>query len=162
MIEVDKVQNDFLSTIRSAPKLNREISVAESAIEHEGANVLAFYVPELPRGAKPAYLKGDIRQSFLRRGGGDERCTQAEIERMLRDASSTRFDAEVLDLDPARCFDEPSIRWYRTVFNRAKPGTDETADDLTFLHNWGFRRRAEGQSRADPFGNPASSVPTRT
>ncbi len=138
VIEVDKVQNDFLSTIRSRQKLNREISVAESAIEHEGANVLAFYVPELPRGAKPAYLKGDIRQSFIRRGGGDERCTQAEIERMLRDASSTRFDAEVLDLDPARCFDEPSIRWYRTVFNRAKPGTDETADDLTFLHNWGF------------------------
>ncbi len=138
VVEVDKILNDFLSTVRSRQKLNREISVTESAIEHEGAHVLAFYVPESLRGVKPVYLKGDIRQSYIRRGGGDERCTQAEIERMLRDASGTRYDAEVLDLDPSRCFDESSIRWYRTIFNRAKPGTDEAAADLTFLHDWGF------------------------
>lgn len=138
VVEVDKVQNDFLSVIRSRQKLNHDISVAESAIEHEGAHVLAFYVPESQRGAKPVYLKGDIRQSFIRRGGGDERCTQAEIERMLRDASARRYDAEPLDLDPERCFDGKSIRWYRSVFNRANPGKDETADDLKFLHDWGF------------------------
>lgn len=138
VVEVDKVQGDFLSTLRSRQKLNREISVTETAIEHNGAHVLAFYVPESLRGVKPVYLKGDIRQSFIRRGGGDERCTPAEIERMLRDASATRYDAETLDLDPTRCFDEASIRWYRTAFNRAKPGTDESVDDLTFLHNWGF------------------------
>ena len=136
--------SDFLSAVRAREKLNREISITESAIEHEGAHVLAFYVPELPRGAKPVYLKGDIRQSFIRHGGGDERCTQAEIERMLRDASVSRFDAEMLDLDPARCFDESSIRWYRTVFDH-HPGTDETADDLTFLHSWGFVVEQKGK-----------------
>lgn len=138
VIEVDKILSDFLSTVRSRQKLNREISVIESAIEHDGAHVLAFYVPESLRGVKPVYLKGDIRQSYIRRGGGDERCTQGEIERMIRDASGTRYDAEVLDLDPTRCFDESSIRWYRAIFNRARPGTDEAAADLTFLHNWGF------------------------
>ena len=138
VVEVDKVQNDFLSTLRSRQKLNHEISVTESAIEHDGAHVLTFYVPESLRGVKPVYLRGDIRQSFIRRGGGDERCTPAEIERMLRDASGNRYDAEALDLDPARCFDDASIRWYRSVFNRTKPGTDESADNLTFLHNWGF------------------------
>ena len=62
---------------------------------------MAFYIPELPRSQKPAYLKGDPRQSYIRRGGGDEKCTPKEIERFLRDAGESPFDSSLVeDLDP--------------------------------------------------------------
>lgn len=93
VIDVDKVQNDFLSSLRGG-KLNRVIAVHEDKIEHEGKTLLTFFVPESCRNEKPVYLKGDIRQSYIRRGAGDEQCTQNEIERFIRDASSQRYDSE--------------------------------------------------------------------
>ena len=89
--EVDKVQNDFLSTLRSGEKLNRVITVSEETVEHEGKTLLVFFIPESPRSEKPVYLKGDIRQSYIRKGSGDEKCTQTEIERFLRDSAEIRY-----------------------------------------------------------------------
>ena len=86
VVEVDKVQNEFLSTLRSGKRLNRVITVAEEATEVGGKTLLVFHVPESPRRDKPIYLGGNIRESFIRRGAGDEQCTMAEIERFLRDA----------------------------------------------------------------------------
>ncbi|HLA80351.1 MAG TPA: ATP-binding protein, partial [Thermoleophilia bacterium] len=75
VIEVDKVQNDFLSCLRTGDKLNRVIAAQEDAVEHDDKALLVFYIPESRRGEKPVYLNGDIRKSFIRRGGGDEHCT---------------------------------------------------------------------------------------
>ena len=96
VIEVDRVQNEFLSCLRTGTKLNRSISVHESTLEHDGKTLLVFYVPEARRKDKPIYLNGDIRKSYIRRGGGDERCTGPEIERFLRDAADTTYDNEIM------------------------------------------------------------------
>lgn len=139
VIEVDKVQNDFLSALRSRQKLNRSINVQESALEHEDKTLLVFYIPEALRQDKPVYLQGDIRQSFLRRGGGDEKCSQEELERLLRDASSERYDAQLVEFDLASCFDASTITWYRNVYER-KPGNRSHAEktDLDFLFELGL------------------------
>ena len=136
--EVDKVQNDFLSVLRSGQKLNRVIVAKERLIEDDGRTLLVFHIPEARRQDKPVYLNGDIRRSFLRRGAGDERCTQAEIERLLRDAADERHDAQTMDLDPERCFDDKSLRWYRKRFDDRNPGHDESLSHMEFLHHWGF------------------------
>ena len=81
---------------------------------------------------------GDIRRSFIGRGAGDERCTEAEIERLLRDAADERHDGGTVDLDPERCFDDASLRWYRKHFEDRNPGHDESLSHLEFLHHWGF------------------------
>ena len=52
VLEVDKVQNEFLSALRGG-KLNRIIAVEEENIEHEGKTILTFFVPESPRNEKP-------------------------------------------------------------------------------------------------------------
>ena len=126
VLEVDKVQNDFLSVLRSGQKLNRVIAVDERLIEDDGKALLVFHIPEARRQDKPIYLGGDIRRSFIRRGAGDERCTQTEIERLLRDAADERHDGEVVDLDPERCFDDGSVRWYRKLFDDRNPTQDTT------------------------------------
>lgn len=147
--EVDKVQNDFLSTLRAGDKLNRVITVAESRHELDGKTLLVFHVPESPRHEKPVYLRGDIRQSFIRRGAGDERCRMVEIERFLRDATAD-FDSQLLDLDPERFFDPDSLRWYRRLFDDRNPGRRQSPSDIEFLHEWGFVRERDGSGPLAP------------
>ena len=115
VLEVDKVQSDFLSVLRAGQKLNRVITTTERMIEDDGKTLLVFHVPEARRQHKPVYVGRDIRRSFIRRGAGDERCTPAEIERLLRDAADERYDGETVDLDPEHCFEDSSLRWYRRL-----------------------------------------------
>ena len=138
VLEVDKVQNDFLSVLRSGQKLNRVVAVGEHLIENDGKALLVFHVPEARRQDKPIYLGGDIRKSYIRRGAGDEQCTQTEIERLLRDAADERYDGEVVDLDPERCFDDQTLRWYRKLFYERSPEHDEALSHVEFLHYWGL------------------------
>ena len=143
--EVDKVQNDFLGVLRSGQNLNRVIVVKERLIEEDGKALLVFHIPEARRQDKPVYLNNDIRRSFLRRGACDERCTQAEIERLLRDAADECYDGEAVDLDPERCFDDGSLRWYRKLFDDRNPGHDATLSHLEFLHHWGLIVEVSGR-----------------
>ena len=138
VMQVDKVQNEFLSTLRSRQKINRAIGVAEDVVETDGTTLLVFHIPESPRSDKPVYLDGDIRRSYIRRGAGDERCTPGEIERFLRDASEDRYDGEPLGLDAEEFFDPESVRWYRRVFDERNPGRHQALSDVEFLNEWGF------------------------
>lgn len=142
----DKVQNDFLSCLRAVDKLSRAIDVKGEIHNIDGNVVLAFYIPELPRSQKPAYLKGDPRQSYIRRGGGDEKCTPKEIERFLRDAGESPFDSSLVeDLDPNDFCDDRALAWYRRRFNEMQPGRHEMLDDREFLREWGFLVEAAGR-----------------
>jgi ATP-dependent DNA helicase RecG len=136
---VDQVQNDFLSTLRSQNKLNREISVKAHKYDLDGKTVLAFYIPELPRHDKPVYLKGNPRESYVRRGAGDERCTQRELEQFLRDAAQECYDTQtVSDIPPDGFFDEETVAWFQSELIRRDPGRKETKNLLDFLVHWNF------------------------
>ena len=137
--QVDKVQNDFLTTIRSGQKLSRSIELDADAIEVDGKILLAFFVPESPRSRKPVYLDGNPRRTFIRRGGCNERCQRSELEHFLRDAAEDRYDNRVLkELDAHEFFDPDSVRWYRSVFFDRNPGRHQSFTDVEFLHEWGF------------------------
>lgn len=139
VIEVDKVQNNFLSCLRTTDKLSCPIAAKEDVIEHKERTLLVFYIPEARRSDKPVYLNRDIRRSYIRRGGGDERCTPEEIERFLRDASERRYDSALItELDAEDFFDSASVAWYRRLFNERNPGRQEALTDVEFLNEWGF------------------------
>lgn len=137
--EPDKVQNDFLAVLRGGQKLNRVLAVQAHRFEVDGKHVFAFYVPEMARADKPVYLKGDPRQSYVRRGAGDEQCTQSELERFLRDAAQDRYDGAVLaELAAESCFDLGTVKWYQAQFVRRNPEHAEITDPIAFLLNWNF------------------------
>ena len=138
VLDVDKVQNDFLSALHTGEKLNRVVAAQEQLIKEDGKTLLVFHIPEAHRQDKPVYLGSDIYKSFIRRGAGDERCTPTEIEGLLRDAAHERYDAETVDFDPGRCFDDESVRWYRTRFYDRNPDHDESLSHPEFLHHWGL------------------------
>ena len=142
----DKVQNDFLSALRGGQKLNRSLLVEPRRFEIDGKHVLAFRVPEAARSDKPVYLKGDPRQSYIRRGAGDEQCSPSELERFLRDAAQERFDGMAIpDLPVERCFDLATVKWYQTQFARRNPEHPEIADPISFLLNWNFIVERDGR-----------------
>lgn len=136
--DADKIQNDFLGQVRDTNKVSVFLPIGGTVHDLADGTVLAFYIPEAERHQKPVYLDGNPKKAHIRRGGRDDTCTGDELLRFIRDASNIRYDAETLDVDIGRCFDEVSVRWYRARFAASNPGKDTAADDITFLRNWGF------------------------
>ena len=126
VLDVDKVQNEFVSTLRQQEKISLIINVEEHLHNIDGNDLLIFYVPEATRADKPVYLNKDIRKAFIRKGGADVRCSQEEIQRLINDASADRYDGHTIEFDLQSCFDTASISWYRNVYER-KPGNRSTA-----------------------------------
>ncbi|MDE2440713.1 MAG: putative DNA binding domain-containing protein [Betaproteobacteria bacterium] len=136
--DADQMQNTFLGQVRDTNKVSVLLPIEPKKHDLPEGIVLAFYVPEATRQQKPVYIDGNPKKAYVRRGGRDDTCTGDELMRFMRDASSIRYDADTLDVDITRCFDDTSVRWYRARFDASNPGKDTAADDTTFLRNWGF------------------------
>ena len=144
--EVDKVQGEFITTLRNASKVSRTIELDAELISHDDGVVLAFYIPEASRDDKPVHLKGDWRESYIRRGASDLKCSEEELRRFIRDAAQERPDGDVVEISPDRCFDEASVRWYRREFDKRKSGYEDKSH-VEFLHEWGLVIEKDGQLR---------------
>ncbi|MFD2249772.1 ATP-dependent DNA helicase RecG [Pseudochelatococcus lubricantis] len=136
--DADQMQNTFLGQVRDTNKVSVLLPIEPKKHDLPEGIVLAFYIPEAPRQQKPVYIDGNPKKAYIRRGGRDDTCTGDELLRYIRDASNTRYDAETLDVDIGRCFDEASVRWYRARFAASNPGKDTATDDTSFLRTWGF------------------------
>lgn len=136
--DADGMQNDFLGQVRDVNKVSIRLPISGTVHQLPEGTVLAFYVPEAKRNEKPVFIDRSPHKAYIRRGGRDDTCTGDELLRFIRDASNVRYDAEPLDVDISRCFDEPTVRWYRGRFAASNAGRDAAVDDTTFLRNWGF------------------------
>ncbi|MEI6207841.1 MAG: RNA-binding domain-containing protein [Desulfuromonadales bacterium] len=145
VIEADRIQNAFLGQLRDSNKISVFLPVTGTPHTFPEGTVLIFFIPEASRQDKPVFIDGNPRKAYVRRGSRDDTCTGDELVRFIRDSATDRYDAEPLDLDLQRCFDEASVRWYRGRFNASKPGRDEADDDPTFLHKWGFLVERSGR-----------------
>lgn len=143
--EADVVQNAFLGQLRDTKKISAILDVKTDMHALPEGTVLAFFIPEAPREKKPVYIDGNPKNAYIRRGSRDEACLGDELLRFIRDAATDRYDAQPLDLDPERCFDTASVRWYRSLFASSNPGKNGTDDDPTFLRNWGFLAEQSGK-----------------
>lgn len=139
VIDVDKVQNEFLTTLRQREKINRVIEVKEGLQTISDKDLLIFYIPEAARSEKPVYLNGDIKRSFLRKGACDVKCSDVELKRLLNDASKDRYDGNTFDYDISKCFSSKDIAWYRRQYE-GKAGNRSYADlnDEDFLFQFGL------------------------
>ena len=148
VLSVDKVQGDFLTALRQRDKISANLEVREERHLLQESDLLVFYVPEAGRGEKPVYLNGDIRRSFVRKGGSDVRCSANERDRFLIDAMPQRFDGQAVERDPDNAFDPESIRWYRDTYER-HPGNRSYANlpDFDFLDEMGLLVEQDGRKR---------------
>lgn len=143
----DKIQNDFLSVLHADQKLNHDIAVTEKQMNVDGRTILAFHIEENPRTRKPVYLDGDIRRTFIRRGGGDYKAQMPDIERMLRDATADRWDAQVFEYPFEEAIDKESLVWYLGRFHDLNQGFDRGISNEEFLLNWGHMVHVGGERK---------------
>jgi len=104
----EKLSQDFIGVLRSGEKFNKKIDVKCEKYDLDGNTVLAFYI--LSSEKKPVYY-GNLKNTFLRSGSGDQRAIQEEIDAMLRDSAfgtkdkeTTKFSLEDLDKDTLNQF----------------------------------------------------------
>ena len=137
--DVDKVQNDFLSCLRNGGKLSRVIPPDAELHEIEGKHVLVFYIPESDRKDKPVYLGKRIDQAYIRRGGGDELCTESELRAFIRDASDMPFDRSLeYGVAPNSFLNPSTLKWYRTLLDHRLAGKYAHLNDQDFLLEMGL------------------------
>ncbi len=142
----DRVQDAFLTTLRSGQKINRIIVAEPHVHEIDEKRILAFFIPESGRNQKPVYLNGNPRDSFIRRAARDERMTDNELQRFLRDAAQQPWDSEALpDFEIEPSIDTETLSWYQAQFFRRNPEQRQIEDPLEFLQEWNFATQQRGK-----------------
>jgi ATP-dependent DNA helicase RecG len=142
----DRVQDAFLTTLRSGQKLNSVISADPHVYDLDGKQILAFFIAEVDRHQKPVYLNGNPRDSFIRRAARDERMTDIELQRFLRDAAQQSWDGEtVADFPVESSIDIDTLNWYQEQFVRRNPEQRQINDPIEFLLEWNFIRHQSGK-----------------
>lgn len=117
---VEKLQNDFLSSLRGE-KFSLQLSSKGHLLNYSGKKVVLFKINSMPVHCKPIYYGGDIRNTFVRRGSGDYRCSKEEINRMLREASELSSDSMLLDGFTMKDIDKDTIETYKTYLRYNTP-----------------------------------------
>jgi ATP-dependent DNA helicase RecG len=134
VIDADQVQNEFLGQVRDKNKISAFLPINGDLQDFDEGRVIVFYIPEAERKDKPVHLDGNPKKAYIRRGGRDDICTNDELIRFIRDASTTRHDSERLpDFDVERCFDANTVRWYRQRHAERNPGRYDDLSDVEFL-----------------------------
>ncbi len=143
----DRVQDAFLTTLRSGQKLNHIVDALPHVYELDGKRILAFFIAEVDRHQKPIYLNGNPRDSYIRRAARDERMTNNELQRFLRDAALQSWDGEgVPDFPIESSIDIDTLSWYQDQFSRRNPEQRQIADPIEFLLEWNFIVHQSGKS----------------
>ncbi|HIE54097.1 MAG TPA: transcriptional regulator, partial [Chromatiaceae bacterium] len=126
--------------------LNQLIDAQPKVHELEGKRILAFFIPESDRHQKPVYPNGNPRDSYIRRAARDERMTNNELQRFLRDAAQRSWDGEGLsDFPIASSIDKETLKWYQAQFYRRNEAQRQIDDPIEFLQEWNFAVHKAGE-----------------
>lgn len=108
---VEKLEQDFVGTLRSQTKFNLPLSVMVRRYYIDGKTILAFYIPSSP--IKPVYFNNNLSNTFIRTGSGDQRATEMEILAIQRDqAFGSRSEMAVPNTSYAD-INQNSLQTYR-------------------------------------------------
>lgn len=105
----------------------------------DGNRIIVIEVPRAQRYDKPVYVDGNpLSGSYRRNGEGDYKCTQEEVQSMLRDAARQTQDMQVLESMGLDVLDYESVRRYRIRMKNYRPGhVWEELEDIEFLYKLG-------------------------
>jgi len=136
----EKIHNDFITTLRSE-KFNTAFSAKGIKKRINSKTVLVYYIPEMPRQAKPIYFN-EIRNTFIRYGGTDQRATKKEIEKFLREASESSSDSMVFNDTTIDDLRKDSIERFVNLFRSVTQNTElATLNPEQLLIRKGFLRK---------------------
>ncbi|WMB29637.1 BlaI/MecI/CopY family transcriptional regulator [Streptococcus didelphis] len=83
----------------------------------EGKTIIIIPINKVDYKDKPIYLNENITSTYFRQGTGDYRCSQEQINTMLRDSAKESFDGTLIQNFSILDLDEETINRYREKFN---------------------------------------------
>lgn len=113
----EKIEQDFVTVLRSNSKFNQRIPVQTAKFDIEGKTVMAFYIPMSEY--KPVYISVPSN-TYIRIGSGDQRATEYEVRAMQRDQAFGKKSNEAVF---GSCYDDinqgafQDYRAYLRAFN---------------------------------------------
>ncbi len=132
----EKVEQDFVTVLRSNSKFNQRISVHTAKFDIGGKAVLAFYIPMSEY--KPVYISVPSN-TYIRIGSGDQRATEYEIRAMQRDQAFGKKSNEAVF---GSCYDDinqGSFQDYRNFLRVFNPDLSyNTLSDTEFAVKTGI------------------------
>ncbi len=143
----EKVTKELWDLLNDNRKVNVNLLSPNDVIKKEisGKTVIEVHVPRAERRRRPVYINGTMdRGTYKRNGQGDYHCSISELQQMLRDASDTSHDSEVIERMSIDDLDPQSIQSYRKRIasrNPTHPWNDK--DDKDFLRLTGACSKAE-------------------
>ncbi len=114
----EKIEQDFLATLRSGQKFNAILSPQASKYKIDNKNIIAFYIPASDK--KPIYYNNQAN-TFIRRGSADQKATPEERDAMYRDQTFGTKTSENAKSTSRADLDDRSIRQYRDYMSRFNP-----------------------------------------
>ncbi|MGD1849817.1 MAG: RNA-binding domain-containing protein [Cyanophyceae cyanobacterium] len=148
---------EFWNNHNNAEKLSIPIcSASDVTVETiEGKSLILIRIPRVDRKQRPVYInKNRLAGTYKRNYEGDYRCTQDEIDRMVRDASDQPQDLSIFDKYGLEDIDRETLKAFRQRFSSRDPDHPWLALDdkelLNQLGGWKRDRRTgkEGLTRA--------------
>lgn len=127
---VEKMEQDIITTLRSRSKFNAVISSRAYRYNIDGKDILAFEIPVSPH--KPVAIKS-TGEVFIRTGSGDVLASDLEVDAIIRDSAfGSRSEMEVAGSSYADVNLESlaSYRSYLRDYNR--PLSYSNLDDEAF------------------------------
>jgi ATP-dependent DNA helicase RecG len=117
-----------------------------SILSVEGREVALFHIPRANRMQRPVYINGNpMTGAYKRSFEGDYRCSADEVKQMLRDASDTPQDLQILDGFGLSDLDPDAFESFRRRFDSREPDHPFLAlKDKELLHRLGGWKKDRG------------------
>jgi len=112
-------------------------------IDLEEASVVVICVPEVTRHQRPVFINGNpYTGTYKRNFEGDYHCSEAEVRRMLRDASDEAQDYDIVEHFSLEDIDVDTLKAYKNRFrSRQSDHPYLELDDKEFLIKIGAYRK---------------------
>jgi ATP-dependent DNA helicase RecG len=137
----DRQIQDFWNQHNNPQKLNVPIctNADVTRAQVEGKTLIIIQVPRASRTQKPVYINNNPKTGTYKRNyEGDYICAEDELRQMIRDASNTPQDLQILEKFGLDDLDQSALKAYRQRFRSREPDHPWLAlDDKGLLQQLG-------------------------
>ncbi|MCB9740838.1 MAG: putative DNA binding domain-containing protein, partial [Deltaproteobacteria bacterium] len=132
IVEIDRVEQDLWNQLDNRQKVSANVLRRQDVRREvvDGHTLLVIDVPRAERRARPVFLNGNPLLAWRRSGEGDRRCSEAEVRRMLADASDEPVDGQILEGFGIDDLDHETVAAWRNRFSARSPDHPFLAVDL--------------------------------
>ncbi len=135
----EKLEQDFTTTLRNKGKFNAILYCQPQKMEIDGKTVLLFHIPSST--LKPIYTGGNVQNTFIRSGSGDQRASDMEIAALFREQSFGTKSEQVVEGSSIDDIDPNSLATYRNhIRNFNTDFLYNNLSDNEFLLKTGFMK----------------------